>query len=119
MENRYKSYDPAQSLLFPPNIKEWLPEDHLAYFVGDVVDQLDHSQMEAAYEKDTRGQPSYNPRMMTKVFLYGYCTGSFSSRRIPVRRSMQRENRSWSQSLDRLNKVEDSGNFCSKPARAV
>ena len=82
MEKRYKSYDPTQSLLFPPNIKDWLPEDHLAYFVDDVVDQLDLSEIEAVYEKDTRGQPPYNPRMMTKVLLYGYCTGIFSSRRI-------------------------------------
>jgi transposase len=82
MEKRYKSYDPDQSLLFPPNIKDWLPEDHLAYFVSDVVDELDLSGIESVYEKDTRGQPPYNPRMMTKVLLYGYCTGTFSSRRI-------------------------------------
>lgn len=49
---------------------------------SDVVDQLDLSAIEAVYEKDTRGQPPYNPRMMTKVLLYGYCTGVFSSRRI-------------------------------------
>jgi transposase len=82
MEKRYKSYDPDQSLLFPPNIRDWLPEDHLAYFVSDVVDQLDLSEIEVVYEKDTRGQPPYNPRMMTKVLLYGYCSGVFSSRRI-------------------------------------
>src|SRR5512143_288101 len=82
MEKRYKSYEPEQSLLFPPNIKDWLPESHLANFVSDVVDQLDLSEIEAVYERDTRGQPPYNPRMMTKVLLYGYCTGVFSSRRI-------------------------------------
>ncbi|MGD0309821.1 MAG: IS1182 family transposase [Acidobacteriota bacterium] len=82
MEKRYKSYEPEQSLLFPPNIKDWLPEGHLANFVSDVVDQLDLSEIEAVYEKDTRGQPPYNPRMMTKVLLYGYCIGVFSSRRI-------------------------------------
>ena len=71
MEKRYKSYEPAQSFLFPPNIKDWLPEDHLAYFVGDVVDQLDLSEIEAVYENDTPGQPPYHPRMMTKVLLYG------------------------------------------------
>ena len=82
MEKRYKSYEPEQSMLFPPNIKDWLPESHLANLVSDVVDQLDLSEIEAVYEKDTRGQPPYNPRMMTKVLLYGYCTGVFSSRRI-------------------------------------
>ena len=70
MEKRYKSYDPEQSFLFPPNLRDWLPEDHLAYFVSDVVDQLDLSAFEAVYEKDTRGQPPYNPRMMTKILLY-------------------------------------------------
>ena len=82
MEKRYKTYEPEQSILFPPNIKDWLPEDHLANFVSDVVDQLDLSAIEAVYEKDLRGQPPYNPRMMTKLLLYGYCVGIFSSRRI-------------------------------------
>jgi len=82
MRKPYKPYEPEQSLLFPPNIKDWLPESHLAYFVSDVVDQLDLSEIEAYYEKDFRGQPPYNPRMMTKVLLYGYCIGVFSSRRI-------------------------------------
>jgi transposase len=82
MEKRYKTYEPEQSILFPPNIKDWLPEDHLANFVSDVVDQLDLSAIEAVYEKDFRGQPPYNPRMMTKLLLYGYCVGIFSSRRI-------------------------------------
>ncbi len=82
MAKPYKPYEPEQSLLFPPNIKDWLPESHLAYFVSDVVDQLDLSEIEAHYEKDFRGQPPYNPRMMTKILLYGYCIGVFSSRRI-------------------------------------
>jgi transposase len=82
MEKRYKTYDPEQSLLFPPNIKDWLPESHLANFVSDVVDQLNLSEIEAVYEKDLRGQPPYNPKMMTKILLYGYCVGIFSSRRI-------------------------------------
>jgi transposase len=69
-------------MLFPPNIKDWLPEDHLANFVSDVVDQLDLSAVEAVYEKDLRGQPPYNPRMMTKLLPYGYYIGIFSSRRI-------------------------------------
>jgi transposase len=82
MAKPYKPYEPEQSLLFPPNIKDWLPESHLAYFVSDVVEQLDLSRIEAYYEKDFRGQPPYNPRMMTKILLYGYCIGVFSSRRI-------------------------------------
>lgn len=85
MRKPYKPYQPEQSFLFPPNIKDWLPEDHLVYFVSDVVDQLNLSQIEAYYEKDSRGQPPYNPRMMTKLLVYGYCVGVFSSRQIQKR----------------------------------
>ena len=68
--------------MLPPSLRDWLPEGHLAYFVSDVVDELDLSAMEAIYEKEERGQPPYHPRMMTKILLYGYCVGVFSSRRI-------------------------------------
>jgi hypothetical protein len=54
-------------------LKDWLPEKHLAYFVSEVVEELDLSKIEAVYEKDLRGQPPYDPRMMTKVLVYGYC----------------------------------------------
>jgi transposase len=59
-----------------------LPENHLAYFVGDVVDNLDLSAMDAVYGTEKRGQPPYDPLMMTKILVYGYCVGVFSSRRI-------------------------------------
>jgi transposase len=62
-----------------------LPDDHLSYFVSDVVDQLDLSAIESVYEEEDRGQPPYHPRMMTKILLYGYCVGIFSSRRIQKR----------------------------------
>jgi len=54
----------------------------LAHFVSDVVDQLDLRAMESTYETEERGQPPYNPQMMTKILLYGYCVGVFSSRQI-------------------------------------
>ena len=73
---------PSKILLLPPSLGDWLPEDHLAYFVSDVVDQLDLSAIESVYEEDERGQPPYHPRMMTKLLIYGYCVGVFSSRRI-------------------------------------
>jgi len=57
----------------------------LAYFVSDVVDQLDLSAIERVYEEEERGQPPYHPRMMTKILVYGYCVGVFSSRRIQKR----------------------------------
>lgn len=82
MAKTYRVYLPEQDLLLPPSLRDWLPEDHLAYFVSDVVDQLDLSAIESVYEKEERGQPPYHPRMMTKILLYGYCVGVFSSRRI-------------------------------------
>jgi hypothetical protein len=51
VEKRYKAYQSGQSLLFPPNIKDWLAEDHLAYFASDVVDQLDLSAIEIVPEQ--------------------------------------------------------------------
>ncbi|PYU54678.1 MAG: hypothetical protein DMG55_30685 [Acidobacteria bacterium] len=56
-----------------------------AMSVSDVVDQLDVSAIESVYEEEDRGQPPYHPRMMTKIPLYGYCVGVFSSRRIQKR----------------------------------
>jgi transposase len=85
MPKGYRTYLPEQDLLLPPSLREWLPENHLVYFVSDVVDQLDLSAIHAVYEKETRGQPPYDPRLMTKLLVYGYCTGAFSSRRIQKR----------------------------------
>src|ERR1700757_3948930 len=82
MAKTYRSYLPEQDLLLPPSLREWLPDDHLVYLVSDVVDQLNLSAIESVYEEDDRGQPPYHPRMMTKILLYGYCVGVFSSRRI-------------------------------------
>jgi transposase len=85
MPKGYRAYLPEQDLLLPPSLRDWLPEGHLAYFVADVVDQLDLWAIHAVYEKEMRGQPPYDPRMMTKVLIYGYCVGVFSSRRIQKR----------------------------------
>jgi transposase len=85
MTKTFRTYLPEQSLLLPPSLREWLPDDHLAYFVSDVVDQLDLSAIESVYEEEDRGQPPYHPGMMTKILLYGYCVGVFSSRKIQKR----------------------------------
>jgi transposase len=85
MAKAYRAYLPEQDLLLPPSLRDWLPENHLAHFVSDVVDQLDLSAIESVYEKEERGQPPYHPRMMTKILLYGYCVGVFSSRRMQKR----------------------------------
>ena len=85
MSKTYLPYEPDQQLLLPAALQEWLPDDHLAYFISDVVDQLDMSEVTARYERERRGGPPYHPRMMVKVLLYGYCVGVASSRRIAQR----------------------------------
>jgi len=85
MAKTFRTYLPEQNLLLPASLREWLPDDHLCYFVSDVVDQLDLSAIERVYEEEDRGQPPYHPRMMTKILVYGYCVGVFSSRRIQKR----------------------------------
>src|ERR1700676_5324218 len=85
MGKRYRPYYPDEELLLPPSLRDWLPEKHLAYFVSDVVDNLDLSAMDAVYGSEKRGQPPYHPLMMAKVLVYGYCVGVFSSRRIERR----------------------------------
>ena len=85
MIKTYLPYEPDQQLLLPAALQEWLPDDHLAYFISDVVDQLDMSEVTARYERERRGGPPYHPRMMVKVLLYGYCVGVASSRRIAQR----------------------------------
>jgi transposase len=85
MAKTYRPYVPEQDLLLPPSLREWLPEDHLAFFVSDLVDHLDLSAITAVYEDEERGYPPYHPVMLTKVLVYAYCVGVFSSRRIQRR----------------------------------
>jgi transposase len=77
--------DVDQLMMLPPSVREWLPEDHLAFFVLDVVAELDLSAFYAAYRVDGRGGSVYDPAMMLSVLLYAYCTGERSSRRIERR----------------------------------
>jgi transposase len=85
MAKTYRPYMPEQDLLLPPSLREWLPEDHLAYFVSDLIDHLDLSAITTVYEDEERGYPPYHPVMLAKVLVYGYCVGVFSSRRIQRR----------------------------------
>ena len=79
----YRPYAPTQTYLLPPSPLDWLPGDHLAYFVLDLVAELDLGAIEDALQaKDGRGERPYSPRMMTALLLYGYAVGIFSSRRI-------------------------------------
>jgi len=78
----FRPYEPNQIFLMPASLREWLPGNHLAYFVSDVVDQLDLSAIMERYAREERGYPPYHPAMMVKVLLYAYCTGVASSRKI-------------------------------------
>ncbi len=82
MSKIYRPYEPDQTYLLPPSLKEWLPKNHLTYFINDLVDELDLSEITREYEGEDRGYPPYHPVMMTKVLVYGYCVGKPSSRRI-------------------------------------
>lgn len=79
---RFRSYAPDQLLLLPRDLREWLPEGHLAYFLLDVIDELDLSKIYESYDGSQGGRPGFDPRLMLGLLLYGYCVGIASSRKI-------------------------------------
>jgi transposase len=85
MAYNFLACDRDQAFLLPPDVRDWLPADHLAWFVLDVVDQLDLGPFLATYRADGHGRAAYAPRMLLGVLLYGYCTGIRSSRQIERR----------------------------------
>jgi transposase len=80
-----REVDRDQLWLMPPSVADWLPEDHLAFFVLDVVAELDLAEFYAELREDGRGGVSYDPAMMLAVLIYAYCVGERSSRRIERR----------------------------------
>ncbi|MCB1881928.1 MAG: IS1182 family transposase [Gammaproteobacteria bacterium] len=82
MPTTYRPYSPAQQLLLPTSLEEWLPEDHLSYFIADTVDSLDLSSFYERYDGDGRRRQPFEPSMMVKVLVYAYASGVFSSRKI-------------------------------------
>lgn len=81
----FRHYDQHQSFLLPPSLDDWLPEDHVARFISDVVDDLlDLSVVYASYET-TDGAPPYDPKMMLKLLFFAYSTGVTSSREMERR----------------------------------
>jgi transposase len=83
MSKRFRPYDMNQQLLLPPDLRDWLRDDHLALYISDLVDQLDLSKIIKVYEQgDMRGRPPYHPAMMVKLLVYGYCVGKMSSRKM-------------------------------------
>jgi len=79
---RFREYNPKQDFLLPPSLREWLPSDHLANFISDVVDTLDLSEILNDYDNSQGGQAPFHPVMMVKLLLYAFCVGVPSSRRI-------------------------------------
>lgn len=85
MAQNFLSCERDQPLLLPPDLREWLPEDHLAWFVIASVEALDLRAFDAAYRSDGHGRSAYDPRMMVALLLYAYATGERSSRWIERR----------------------------------
>ena len=66
----------------PPDVREWLPEDHFAWFVLEAVEAIDLDGFYGAYRVDGRARPAYEPAMMVALILYAYARGTRSSRGI-------------------------------------
>jgi transposase len=85
MSKTFRPYEPDQAFLMPASMREWLPADHLVYFIADIVGELDLSEIMKRYVREERGYPPYHPAMMVRVLLYAYCVGVASSRKIEKR----------------------------------
>src|SRR5688572_920545 len=85
MAYNFVAADREQLLLMPPSVADWLPEDHLAWFVLDVIAELDLTDFYSGYRADGRGGAAYDPAVMLAVLVYAYCIGERSSRRIERR----------------------------------
>ena len=82
MAYNFHPVDRDQEFLLPVNMADWLPRDHFVYFVIDLAGQLDLAEFLAAYRPDGKGGAAYDPAMMVTLFMYAYCDGERSSRRI-------------------------------------
>ena len=85
MAQNFIAADREQVLLLPPDLREWLPADHLARFVIDAVEELDLGAFYAAYRRDGWGRPAYDPALMVALMLYAYAKGVRSAREIERR----------------------------------
>jgi transposase len=82
MAQNFLPCDRDQAFLLPPSPREWLPEDHLAWFVIEAVEAFDLTPFYADYRSDGHGRPAHDPQMMVALHLYAYATGTRSSRMI-------------------------------------
>jgi transposase len=80
MAPSFVACDREQPFLLPPDVRDWLPEDHFVWFVIDAVDRIDMAAFYAAYREDGRCRPAYEPAMMLALLLYAYARGTRSSR---------------------------------------
>ncbi len=85
MGPNFRACDREQAMLLPPSLREWLPADHLAWFVLDVVDELDLGAFRDGYRQDGWGRPAFDPALMVALLLYAYAVGERSSRGIERR----------------------------------
>ena len=81
----FRGGDRDQQFLLAPSVRDWLPEDHLAWFVIDVVDEFDLDGFYGRYRDDGRGGAAYEPSLLVAVLVYAYCVGDRSSRLIERR----------------------------------
>ena len=97
MAQNFIACDREQELLLPPSLREWLPEDHLAWFVLEAVGELDLAAFYARYRDDGHGRAAHDPAMMVALFLYAYAIGVRSSRgdraALPRRRRVSGDHR--------------------------
>lgn len=77
--------DREQEFLLPPSLREWLSDDHLAWFVVDAVDEMDLTAFYGAYRRDGWGRAAFDPQMMVALLLYAYAVGERSSRGVERR----------------------------------
>lgn len=80
MSQNFLACDREQELLLPRSLREWLPDDHLAWFVIEAVEQMDLAAFFAVYRQDGHGRAAHDPAMMVALLLYAYATGRRSSR---------------------------------------
>jgi transposase len=82
MARDFKAVDRDTPMLLPPDLREWLPQDHLAYLVLSVVEQLDLSAVTGRYRRGGVGREAFDPAMLTALLIYGYAQGIRSSRQL-------------------------------------
>ena len=82
MSSKFYFPDRETPFMFPPSMEDWLPEEHLARFIVDIVTRLDLSDINSIYSEQMRGQKAYEPGMMVSLIFYCLVTGILSSRKI-------------------------------------